>query len=400
MPYFAWQGVTITGNDKKGKCFARSVQSLDARLGKRDIALISCAPAPTWFLPPIRRAAILAFFEQLASLLKAGVLLPDALALIADHLHSIRLSLIVEKVCNDIHHGFTFSSALEKYHAIFDTIMVQLIAVGQEAGKVTASIDALVAYLKAAQDFRKKMRAATFMPIISLIFFCVVFILIVFIMLPRLTDMLGTAKDQLPAITRFLLGISNWLRGWGLLFTVVVVSGLIASFAFWFNRPAQQRLRDWLSLRIPFMRTITIETQMGWFFSAGALLIRNGLSIVPALTIAKQTVHNHLLRREIDIVINKITAGSPVWHALDQADDRFFLPETASMVQIGEQTGALDSAFEKIAVRYQSRALSTLTVITTVIQPLMLIILGLMVAFLIIAIYAPLFTISSTIGQP
>jgi len=400
MPYFAWKGVTITGDNKRGKSFARSSQLLDDRLFKRDIALISCTAARSWFLTPISHSLITSFFEQLASLLNAGILLPDALALMADHAPNIRLALIIEKVGNDIQQGFTLSTALEKHPAIFDAIMVQLIAVGQEAGKVTASICALVLHLDSVQDFRKKMRSAALMPAISLIFFFAVFILIVFIMLPRLTDMLGTAKDQLPAITNFLLNLSQFLRGWNLVLTIAMSAALIASARFWFKRPAQQRLRDWLSLHIPIVRTMTIDTQIGWFFSACSLLIHNGLSVVPALTIARQTVHNQTLRREIDGIINKIAAGSSVWNAFEQANEAYFLPETASIVQVGEQSGSLDSSFEKVAQRYQSRALSTLTVVSTVIQPLMLIILGLLVALLIIAIYAPLFTISSTIGQP
>lgn len=400
MPYFAWKGVTLTGSQKHGKSFARSSQLLDEKLCKRDIALVSCSAARTWLLPPLGRSWIVSFFEQLASLLQAGILLPDALAIIADHCHHIRLALIIEKVGSDIQHGFTLSSALEKHASVFDTIMVQLIAVGQEAGKVTASINALVSYLNSVADFRKKMRSAAFMPAISLFFFLVVFILIVFIMLPRLTDMVGTAKDQLPAITRFLLSISGFLRGWNLVFTSAVVAGLSAAVIFWFKKPSQQRMRDWLSLHIPFLGTITIDTQIGWFFSACALLIHNGLSVVPALTIAKQTVHNHILRNEIDTIINKIAAGGPVWSAIEQANETYFLPETAAIVQVGEQSGSLDSAFDKVAQRYQARALSTLTIVTTVIQPLMLVILGLLVALLIIAIYAPLFTISSTIGQP
>ncbi len=399
MPYFAWQGVTITGANKQGKSFARSPQLLDERLCKQEIALTSCTAASTWFLPPIRRSWVTSFFEQLASLLAAGILLPDAIALIADHNHNVRLALIIEKIGNDIQQGFTLSSALERHAAIFDTIMVQLIAVGQEAGKVTASMSALVSYLISVQDFRKKIRSAAFVPAISLLFFSFVFMLIVFIMLPRLTDMLGTAKDQLPAITRFLLSLSHFLRGWNLVFIISSGVGLIALACIWFKKPAQQGLRDWLSLHIPFIRTITIDTQIGWFFSACALLIRNGLAVVPALIIAKQTVHNRLLRVEIDGIINKIAAGSSVWNAVDQANETYFLPETATIVQVGEQSGSLDSAFDKVALRYQARALSTLTIVTTIIQPLMLIILGLLVALLIIAIYGPLFTISSTIGQ-
>lgn len=398
MPYFSWQGVDLFGKRRRGKMFALSAEKLDNQLFKRDIALLKGNQAKLWFLSAITFNNKIIFFEQLAALLDAGILVPEALNVLINRLPNVRMQLMVEHIANDIQQGNCLSNALHKYPRLFDRMMIHMIRVGQEAGKLPASVSALVVYLTSLQEFRKKVRAASMMPLISLLFFIGIALLIVLVMLPRLVEIVGSAQHQLPAATRALLCVGMALQGWLALAIGVGIIGLFVAIRTWLSRPKGKIFWDSISLRIPLINDIVISSQMGWFLSSAALLVRNGVAAVPALSIAKETVRNTLLQKNIETIIARISAGSLMYDAMIVADDRYFWPEVVAIINVGEQSGRLAEALDRGAKQYHTRAMGSLQFIATIVQPLMLIILGLMIAFLIIAVYAPLFTLSATLG--
>jgi type II secretory pathway component PulF len=398
MPYFAWQGIGLSGKLYRGKTFARSTALLDEQLFKRDIALLSYKPAQTFLLPPLKRMAVIGFFERLAALLGAGVLLPDALIILTDYSSSIRLQMVVEQVGIAINEGYSLSSAGEKYPSIFDQITLHLVAVGQEAGKLAASLAALVAYQHSLQEFRKKMKSAAMMPLMLFIFFVLICLLIIFVMLPRLVAITGLPEQQLPAITRTLLWVSKTGHGWFVAGFIGCIIGIGLLVRTWLLRAERRDLRAGMMLKLPFVRDITIASQMGWFCAALALLLRNGVSVVPSLTIAQQVVTNSRLRKVIQQITDHVQSGKSFYQALAQESTIYCWPEVVAIIQVGEQTGQLAEAMEKSAQLYHADAMRRLTIIATVIQPLFLVTLGLLIGLLIIAIYAPLFTMSFTVG--
>src|SRR5579872_1850639 len=168
MPYFNWHGIALSGASKKGKLFARTQNELDAILFKRDIALLDCSLAsPSRWLRSVSISTKIQFFRQLAALLQAGVLLPEALTIVTEQLDNPRFQEVVYAVANQVHQGKSLGQAMAQYPQLFDSLMIHMVQVGHQAGALAAALDMLSDYLESVVAFQKKIRSAAIMPALT-----------------------------------------------------------------------------------------------------------------------------------------------------------------------------------------------------------------------------------------
>lgn len=395
MPYYHYKGVDLSGRIRSGRMYAASTKMLDQFLFKRDIALLSCNHVSLYFVPSITKETAKHFFERFALLLRAGVLVPEALTILRDTMGHVRMQIVLEDITRQIQRGVPLHHALAAHHNLFDERMVQMVYIGQETGSLSVTMQALANYLQTVLAFKSKVRSAAFVPLMSFLFFVVIVFVVIIGIIPTFVSVLNSVNQPLPWITRVLLAISSMMRSW-LGLSLMVVS---ATLGVWAIRAASRNMRakqlyDSCVLCVPYVKDIIYDTQRAWFLDSLALLVRGGMPLVPALSVAERSCVNSKIFSYLITIEKSVAAGTPLSIALEQCPGGLFSPETIAVIAVGENVGQLGAALETAADVSRTRATRSIAFITTVVQPLLFIILGLLIMLLILAVYAPIFTLS------
>ncbi len=395
MPYFKWHGVTIIGQNKRGYLFAQSKDHLAQQLLKRHVALLNCkSTRMRSFFSRITTAHKIGFFRQFCVLVSSGVLLPDALAIVADQINHARLQEIIHTLSDSVRQGTALNVAMQKYPQLCDAMIIQLIHVGEESGNLSAVLESLCVYLETKRDFYRRIRAALLMPCITFIFFLLIAAVIFMVVIPRFADMFATFNQELPTITRVLIAVSNMLLSWRIMWIagIFLISLLCAKIVA--LTKYGKRFIDFLMVYMPLIGPIVRYRFLAHTFESVGLLLTGGMRLVPTLHTVKNTVKNDLLRDYVQVIINEITAGSSLADACAYHPNALCTPDIIAMMHVGQEIGNLDLMLQQIAVVYYERVKQRLLFLTTILQPLLLIILGLLITALIFAIYIPILNIS------
>jgi len=397
MPYFKWSGVDIMGACRKGKSFARTDKHLDAVLLKRGVALLRVQPVRFWIVRPINLAHIVHVFRQLTTLLDAGILLPEALDLVAEQIDHPQLQDIMHKLADVVHEGIPLSEAMHEY-PLFNTMMVQHIRVGEESGNLALAFDALSNSIEMTHDFYSKLRAVLLLPIITLGFFVLIAAVIFTVIIPRFADLFAASHQDIPLFTRVLLQISSLLCSWyGLYLLSFMMMVGIAIYWYVAYRSGKQKLLT-LGARMPLLSTIIRYRFLANFTYSLAMLLKSGMRLVPALRVMRQAREGQLFYEHLDYVEESVDSGSSLSDALAQCPGAIFGQDTIAMIAVGEESGQLPAMLARIAHSYHERVKRRLDLSTTMLQPLFMLLLGLLVTGLIFAVYGPIFNLANVAG--
>jgi len=399
MPYFTWRGVTLFGDIKRGKNFAHDENELSTLLLEREFALLQSTKSSSivdWIIP-IALSAKINFFHQLSRLLMAGVLLPHALRLIVAQADHVRFQEAVHTIAHAVYAGDSFSLALSRHPAIFTPLMVHVCRVGEESGTLAYACQIIYHYMQLMQRFKQSLRKALLMPCITAVAFVIIGMIIVVSIVPRFVTLFSTMHAQLPPLTQFLIQVSTWLQGWTLLFicvgTVLAIVGVIAC-----SRSTRGRLlSDRLVLHIPSLNAIILDVVRMHFTRALGALVQAGIPVPCALPMAIGTINNSVLHAYALYFQEAVQNGSSLSRAMAQHPSQWFDQQAIAMVNVGEESGDLGRTLETVADYYQDRVEQRLHWYAMVVQPLLVVILGLIIALFVCAIYMPLFTLAQVI---
>lgn len=393
MPYFAWKGVSLEARIKKGVNFAKDTRELDALLFKNDIALLSCSPKKIWLKGPLSLQTRIDYIMQLSMLVKAGILVPHALRLVADQTHQIRFAAIAQIIADDVEHGLTLSHAMQKQPSIFAPLIVQMVAVGQESGSLPAALQVLSNHLESLALFKARLRSALLLPLVTFIFFLAIIAVMLIVIVPQFASIFVSMQKELPGATQAMITMSNFLRSANFVFLVGgLVVASVALKKYYHSSGGKKRL-DVLLLSIPGIKRLIISKNMAGFFQAIALLLRGGMPLVNAVRIAKESIENTVVKQAISFKEQEISAGATFADAMAGCQE-YCGQEIISLIKVGQESGQLGFMLERIAGIYQQRMIHTLSRINTLFQPFLLIILGLMITGLILALYTPIMSLS------
>jgi len=398
MPYFSWVGVNLKGQCKKGTLFAQSAQELDALLFKQDIALLrSTQRSSRHFTTSVDTAIKIAFFKQVSVLLSAGVLLPQALTIVNAQMNHRYFQEIIHLLARDVHHGLSLSQALEKYPHLFNSLMIQMVYVGQESGSLAASLALLSDYLQVQQEFKQQLRSAALMPLITLCFFVGIALIIFMVVIPRFAALFASVNHELPYLTQLLIAFSGFVAGAGMLYVLIACCALGSGIK-WYSRTAQGRRRvdEWY-MHIPYVRTIIKNSNVVYFLRSMAMLLEAGLPLVTAVHMSRYALTNKALAHESSYLEQEIEAGSSLSEALALHPRHLFGPEIVAMVHIGQESGNLSGMLVHAATEYHHKVRQSLAKVTTLFQPVLMIVLGLLITILIFAIYLPIFNLAQVV---
>lgn len=396
MPYFAWKGVNLRAQICNGVQFARNKSDLDALLIKKDIALLSLKQKKIWWNKPISLQEKIDYFMQLNILIKAGMLLPDALNLIAAQMPNSRFAAVAYQVADQVQEGHLLSQGLASAQNVFDPLMIQMANVGQESGSLTASLQVLTNHLESLASFRARLKGALMLPLITFCFFLVVISIMLMVIVPQFASLFASMHRELPGATKMMIGISNFLKSGYFVLIGLLCAVTLFLIRFYAKTAKGKKFFDDLLMRLPLSRYLVINKNMAGFFQSIALLMRGGMPLVKAVMIAKESISNSVIKKQMENLADEINAGSSFAESIG-GYSMLIGQEMISLIKVGQESGMLADMLVRVSDMYQQRLLNGLSRINTLFQPFLLIILGLMITGLILALYTPIMSLSYAI---
>jgi type IV pilus assembly protein PilC len=334
---------------------------------------------------------IVVFTRQMSTMIEAGLSLVDALGILKDQ-SGPGLEIVLGKVLTDVEGGKSFAQALEESDGGFSSVYVALVRVGESAGLLDKVLLKMADTLEAEKEFRSKTKGALVYPAIVLAGMVVVSVIMMIFVIPRMTVMYTDMGIELPTITRVLIGVSDFMvKFWYLLF--LAVGGTVVFLSRWSKTEIGGLLIEQLEFKLPIWGQLKKDTVLAKFARTTGLLVSAGVSVLDALRIVADTLGSRVYGDSIKRVAVKIEKGVSLADGIGYVDN--FPTVLTRMVAVGEQTGKMDEVLTRLAVYYESESATKVKALTTAIEPLIMIIMGVGVGFLVAAVILPIYHLTS-----
>jgi type IV pilus assembly protein PilC len=335
---------------------------------------------------------IVLFSRQLATLINAKVPIVQALTILINQVNSARLKSVIGEVAQHVESGDSLSSALSKYPKIFSNLYVNLVRAGELSGTMDESLSYLADQLEKDYDLRSKVVGAMAYPafIVSALF--IVGFLMFLYVLPPLIEVLQQSSVDLPITTKMLIAVSSFLQGYWWLIILGAV-GAVVGFRFYSQTSGGRYVLDLIKIKFPVFGTLFVKLYMARFARNLSTLIAGGIPIVKSLEAVSDIVGNSIYRDIILDAAGQVRNGKSIASALTTHKE--FPAIVAQMVQIGESTGRLQDIANKLAIFYEKEVEGVLKILTTLLEPIIMMLLGLAVAVMVAGILLPIYNLAS-----
>jgi general secretion pathway protein F len=407
VPVYAYKGVTATGKSTRGHLDAESLRGARARLRRDGIFLTELAEqhaevvarsgGPRFRLPSFQRIAPLdlaVVTRQAATLIGSGIPLVEGLAALTEQAENPRLKSVLGQVRDRVNEGASLADAMEQAGP-FPGLYVSMVRAGEAGGALEQVMERLADYLESQVRLRNKVSAILVYPVVMLLFAMVVVGVLVTVVLPQITELLVSLNQPLPFYTRWIIALSHFARdGWW-----AILLGLLA-IGFGFRaavRTARGRaLYDRTRLRLPVLGRTVRLLAIARFTRTLSTLLSGGLPIVRALGTARDVASNAVLGRAIDAARESITEGTSIAGPLRASGE--FPPLVTHMIEVGERSGELEAMLAKVADTYEEQVETTVSRLTALLEPLLILVMVGIVVTIILATLVPLLQITSSLG--
>jgi type IV pilus assembly protein PilC len=337
----------------------------------------------------------LVFNQELATLLKAGLPLVQSLDILRRSIPNPTFKAVLDDVYERVRAGTSLSEAFEAHATLFPGVYTASLMAGEKSGNLDQVLRRFIAYVKIIGNVRRKTLSALMYPFILMGLSIVVVAIIMVKVVPAFADFYGDFGAELPFITRVLIAISDTIRA-QLLWIVLIGGGVGVGIWRWFKVPGQRVRLHAALMRAPIIGGTVTKFATSQLARTLATLLSGGIPLVTALDVASRAVGNRAMARHIGVVTQEVREGQPLAIALNA---RGVFPDVAvKMVEVGEATGALQDMLNALADFYDEDIETTLGRFVTLVEPLMLVIMGLVIAVLLLALYMPVFQLSQTLS--
>jgi len=334
------------------------------------------------------------FTRHLSELLGSGLALYNALNVIENQSENNNLKMIMGNIKGRIKDGKNFSEALKNYPGVFSELYVNLVRSGEESGSMNEVLVNIADFLDKDEDMRYRVIAALAYPgLMAIVGFATIFILVTFIV-PSLVNMFIDMGQKLPLPTRMLMGASNFIKFYWILI-IFFIGGAVLLFKRSRSNPALKNKMDRIKLKIPVFGKLIRDTELARFSRIFSMLLKNGIPILNSLEITSRVITNNAIKEDIDAVYNDVKAGMSITSAIKKRES--FPLFVSNMAAVGEEGGFLDKALLNIARNYETEADRAMKIITALLEPAFILIMGLAVGFIVVAMLLPVFEISLTV---
>ena len=335
------------------------------------------------------------FSRQFASMIEAGVAMLRALNVLTEQTQNPNLKKALEQIKYDIEQGGTLSDTLSKYPKIFDRLYISMVKAGEAGGVLDKVLNRLAMFMEERSKLNQQVRSAMTYPVVVMVIAVGVFYAMLTLVLPTFSGLFQSLGSELPAYTKFLITISDFLRSWYMLALILLIAGSIFALKNWYETKEGRYTIDLTLLNLPIFGDIIRKVAVARFTRTFGTLTRSGVPIVTALDVVKDSADNAVLARAIDAVQIKVQEGGTINGPMSES--KIFPPMVTQMVAIGEETGQLENMLEKVADFYDIEVNTAVEGLTSLMEPLMIVTLGGLVGAIVVGMYLPIFTVISKI---
>ena len=401
MAAFVFKAMDVTGAKATGEVEAESQQAVADQLKARGLIVLDIAAKRgskelrLGFMDKIKPVDLTIMTRQLSTMVSSGMTILRALYVLEAQTESKPLVEVLKKVRKDVEAGLPLSDALERHPKVFSPLFVAMTRAGETGGMLEASLLRIATQLEAEDSLRRQVKGAMMYPAVVLGFAMCVLIGLVAFIVPVFVGVFKQFGGDLPAVTKVTVALSHILTTkWYLLIGVVV--GVVIAFRKWKGSEKGRAQWDAFRLRIPFkIGDIVQKISLARWSRTLSALITAGVPLLQALDITAKTAGNHVVEKAMSDVIESVKRGGTIAEPLREAS--VFPGMVAQMVAVGEETGALDTMLSKIADFYEDQVEAAVKSLTSILEPVMIVVVGGIVGFIVISMYMPLFKVYDTI---
>jgi type IV pilus assembly protein PilC len=345
----------------------------------------------------VKNKVLTTFTRQLATLVDAGLPLLRGLRVLEKQERNATLKGIIGDLALSIEGGSTFSEGLAQHPKVFNRLFVNMVKAGELGGVLEVVLNRLSEFMEKAQKIKGKVIAAMFYPLAVMTVAVVIMGVLMVFVIPKFKEVFSNLLEgsQLPAFTRFVLGISEMVKD-NILYTLAGIAVLVALFSWIIRTRVGRRLWDKFKLKVPIIGPVISKVAIGRFTRTLGTLVSSGVPILQALNIVKETAGNVIIANAVAAVHDSVKEGETITAPLEAAN--VFPPMVISMVDVGEQTGALPEMLLKIADNYDDEVDNAVSAMTSLLEPVMIVFLAIVVGSIVIAMFLPLIALMSGMG--
>jgi len=346
----------------------------------------------------VKSKVLCTFTRQLATLVDAGLPLLRGLRVLEKQERNVTLRDIIGELAVSIEGGSTFSEGLAQHPKVFNRLFVNMVKAGELGGVLEVVLNRLAEFMEKAQKIKGKVVAAMFYPIAVLVVATGIMFILMTMVIPKFKEVFsGLAEGaQLPAFTRFVMDISDAVR-YHLVTTLVVVAIFVVAFMLFKKTKFGRHVWDKFQLKMPAVGPVISKVAISRFTRTLGTLVSSGVPILQALTIVKETAGNVIISNAVSAVHESVKEGETITAPLEGSG--VFPPMVISMVDVGEQTGALPEMLLKIADNYDEEVDNAVAAMTSLLEPIMIVCLAVIVGSIVIAMFLPLIDLMNKVGD-
>jgi type IV pilus assembly protein PilC len=399
LPVFTYKGKTLAGTLVSGELKAKNRGDLERVLRGKKILVTSLSTKPSQINfrigTGIKKVHISRFTRQFATMIGAGLPMVQCLEILSQQMESAELRRKIGEVKESVQAGTTLAEALSRHKKVFDDLYVNMVDAGEVGGALDTILVRLAVYREKADALARKVKGAMVYPaVVMTVAIGVTFIMLTYIV-PIFAKMFEGLGAELPAPTQFVLSLSAFLRA-NVLTGVGLLIALLIGYRYYSKTPSGRLNIDRVKLRLPLLGDLIRKSAVARFSRTLATLISSGVSILDALDITARTSGNRVIHDAIKKSVLSIAEGETITQPLKVS--KVFPPMVIQMISVGEKTGGLDEMLTKVADFYDEEVDAAVAALTSVIEPIIIVFMGIVIGGILVAMYLPMFDIIGKIS--
>ncbi|GGZ51455.1 type II secretion system protein F [Lysobacter xinjiangensis] len=397
---FTWVGKDKRGVVMKGETPAKNINLVKAELRRQGITPQTVKPKAKPLFgsagKPIKPGDIAVFSRQIATMMKSGVPIVAALEIIGNGNKNIRMQKLINAIRSDIQGGMSFSEALTKHPVQFDELYRNLVRAGETAGVLDTVLDTIATYKENLEALKGKIKKAMFYPAMVVAVALIVSAVLLIFVVPQFEDVFKSFGAELPAFTQMVVNLSRFMVSWWWVIFLALVGSVVGLIAFYKRSEALQHTVDRVVLKVPVIGQIMNNSAIARFARTLGVTFRAGVPLVEALDIVAGATGNRVYTDAVRRIRDDVAVGYPVNLSMKQVN--LFPHMVIQMTAIGEEAGALDTMLFKVAEFYEQEVNNAVDALSSLLEPMIMVFLGVIVGGMVIAMYLPIFKLGAVVG--
>lgn len=397
---FVWEGTDKRGVKMKGEQLAKNANLLRAELRRQGInpGQVKAKPKPMFGAAgsPVSPKDIAFFSRQMATMMKSGVPIVSALEIIASGHKNPRMKKMVDTIRTDIEGGSSLYEAISKYPVQFDELYRNLVRAGEGAGVLETVLDTVANYKENIEALKGKIKKALFYPAMVVVVALLVSAIMLIFVVPQFEEVFRGFGADLPAFTQLIVNLSRFMVSWWWLIAIILIGSTVGAIMAYKRSPKMQHTMDRLILKVPVIGQIMHNSAIARFARTTAVTFKAGVPLVEALGIVAGATGNKVYEESVLRMRDDVSVGYPVNMAMKQT--ALFPHMVIQMTGIGEEAGALDTMLFKVAEYYEQEVNNSVDALSSLLEPMIMIFIGVVVGGMVIGMYLPIFKLGAVVG--